>query len=32
MAPPQAITVVDLLPWSRSTMTRFALSELVNGD
>jgi hypothetical protein len=30
MAPPQAITVVDPLPWSRSTVTRFALSELVN--
>jgi hypothetical protein len=31
MAPPQAIIVVDTLPWSRSTVTRFALSELVNG-
>jgi hypothetical protein len=31
MAPPQAITVVDPLPWSRSMVTRFALSELVNG-
>jgi hypothetical protein len=31
MAPPQAITVVDPLSWSRSTVTRFALSELVNG-
>jgi hypothetical protein len=31
MAPPQAITVVDSLPWSRSIVTRFALSELVNG-
>jgi hypothetical protein len=31
MAPPQAITVLDPLPWSRSTVTRFALSELVNG-
>jgi hypothetical protein len=30
MAPPQAIVVVDPLPWSRSTVTRFALSELVN--
>jgi hypothetical protein len=30
MAPPQAITMVDTLPWSRSTVTRFALSELVN--
>jgi hypothetical protein len=27
---PQAITVVDPLPWSRSTMTRFALNDLVN--
>jgi hypothetical protein len=31
MAPPQAIKVVDPLLWSRSTVTRFALSELVNG-
>jgi hypothetical protein len=31
MAPPQAIIVVDPLPWSRSTVTRFASSELVNG-
>jgi hypothetical protein len=31
MAPPQSITVEDLLPWSRSTVTVFALSELVNG-
>jgi hypothetical protein len=31
MAPPQTITVVDPLPWSRSMVTRFALSELVNG-
>jgi hypothetical protein len=31
MAPPQAIIVVDTLSWSRSTVTRFALSELVNG-
>jgi hypothetical protein len=31
MAPPQSITVLDPLPWSRSTVTRFALSELVNG-
>jgi hypothetical protein len=29
MAPPQPITVVDLLPWPRSTVTRLALSELV---
>jgi hypothetical protein len=32
MAPPQAIIVVDPLPWSRSTVTRFTLSELVNGS
>jgi hypothetical protein len=31
MAPPQAITVVDPLSWSRSMATRFALSELVTG-
>jgi hypothetical protein len=31
MALPQAITVVDPLSWSRSTVTRFTLSELVNG-
>jgi hypothetical protein len=31
MAPPQAITVVDPLPWSHSTVTRLALSELVKG-
>jgi hypothetical protein len=31
MAPPQSITVLDPLPWSRSTVTRFAFSELVNG-
>jgi hypothetical protein len=31
MASPQAMTVVDPLPWSRSTVTRFTLSELVNG-
>jgi hypothetical protein len=30
MAPLQPITVIDLLPWSRSTATRLALSELVN--
>jgi hypothetical protein len=29
MAPPQPITVVDPLPWLRSTVTRLALSELV---
>jgi hypothetical protein len=29
MAPPQSITIVNPLPWSRSTVTRFALSELV---
>jgi hypothetical protein len=31
MSPPQPITVLDLLPWSRSTVTRFALIELMNG-
>jgi hypothetical protein len=31
MAPPQSVTVLDPLPWSCSTVTRFALSELVNG-
>jgi hypothetical protein len=30
MAPPQSITVIDPLPWPRSTVTRFALSELVS--
>jgi hypothetical protein len=30
MAPPQSITVIDPLPWLRSTATRLALSELVN--
>jgi hypothetical protein len=29
MAPPQPITIVDPLPWPRSTATRLALSELV---
>jgi hypothetical protein len=29
MDPPQPITVIDPLPWPRSTATRFALSELV---
>jgi hypothetical protein len=29
MAPPQSITVIDPLPWLRSTATRLALSELV---
>jgi hypothetical protein len=32
MAPPQSITVIDPLPWPRSTATRLALSELVNAD
>jgi hypothetical protein len=31
MAPTQPITVLDPLPWSRSTVTQFALNELVNG-
>jgi hypothetical protein len=30
MAPPQPITVIDPLPWPRSTATRLALSEPVN--
>jgi hypothetical protein len=30
MAPPQPITVIDPLSWPRSTVTRLALSELVN--
>jgi hypothetical protein len=30
MAPPQPITVIDLLLWPRSTAMRLALSELVN--
>jgi hypothetical protein len=29
MAPPQPITIIDLLPWPRSTATRLSLSELV---
>jgi hypothetical protein len=29
MAPPQSITIIDLLSWPRSTATRLALSELV---
>jgi hypothetical protein len=29
MAPPQPITIIDLLPWLRSTATRLSLSELV---
>jgi hypothetical protein len=31
MARPQPITMLDPLPWSRSTVTRIALSKLVNG-
>jgi hypothetical protein len=31
MAPPQSITVIDPLPWPRSTVTAFALHELENG-
>jgi hypothetical protein len=31
MAPPQSITVIDPLRWHRSTVTEFALHELVNG-
>jgi hypothetical protein len=30
MAPLQPITVIDPLPWPRSTVMRLALSELVN--
>jgi hypothetical protein len=30
MPPPQLITVLDLLSWSRSSVTEFALRELVN--
>jgi hypothetical protein len=29
MAPPQPITIIDALPWPRSTATRLSLSELV---
>jgi hypothetical protein len=32
MAPQQSITVVDPLPWPRSTAMRLALSELVTAD
>jgi hypothetical protein len=31
MAPPQPIVVLDPLPWTRLTVTEFALRELVNG-
>jgi hypothetical protein len=31
MAPTQPIQVLDPLPWHRSTVTEFALNELVNG-
>jgi hypothetical protein len=31
MAPPQPITVIDPLPWPRSTVTEFAMHELENG-
>jgi hypothetical protein len=31
MAPPQPIVVLDPLPWSCSSVTEFALRELVNG-
>jgi hypothetical protein len=31
MAPPQPIIVLEPLPWTRSTVTLFALNELVNG-
>jgi hypothetical protein len=32
MAPAQPIVVLDPLPWNRSTVTEFALHELVNGS
>jgi hypothetical protein len=31
MAPTQPIQVLDPLPWNHSTVTQFALNELVNG-
>jgi hypothetical protein len=31
MAPPPSITVIDPLPWPRSTATKLSLSLLVNG-
>jgi hypothetical protein len=31
MAPPQPIVVLDPMPWTRSSVTPFALNELVNG-
>jgi hypothetical protein len=31
MAPPQSITVIDPLPWPRSSVTKFALHELKHG-
>jgi hypothetical protein len=32
MAPPQPIVVLDPLPWTRSTVTEFALCDLVNSE
>jgi hypothetical protein len=32
MAPPQTIVVLEPLPWTRLTVTPFALNELVNGE
>jgi hypothetical protein len=32
MAPPQPITIIDPVPWPRSTATRLALSELVTAS
>jgi hypothetical protein len=29
MAPPQPVTIIDPLPWPRSTATRLSLSKLV---
>jgi hypothetical protein len=31
MAPTQPIQVLDPLPWNNSSLTKFALNELVNG-
>jgi hypothetical protein len=31
MTPPQPIVVLEPLPWTRSTVTKFAMNELVNG-
>jgi hypothetical protein len=31
MAPPQPIVVLDLLPWTQSTVMEFSLNELMSG-